>query len=143
MIKCKNCDHVISDDANFCPVCGSRLEIDAKARESETAEPVSYTHLLLLFLFAASNSLYFKSYPEIVFLDLYNGESTLISDCCNRCNVLIDTGDGKNNEVTAYLKRRGVKKLDYLIITHNHNDHNGEAYNIIREIAVNNIVVSA
>lgn len=38
MIKCKNCDHVISDDANFCPVCGSRLEIDAKARESETAE---------------------------------------------------------------------------------------------------------
>ncbi|MGB4015021.1 MAG: zinc ribbon domain-containing protein, partial [Bacilli bacterium] len=38
MIKCKNCDHVISDDANFCPVCGSRLEIDAKARESDTAE---------------------------------------------------------------------------------------------------------
>ncbi len=102
-----------------------------------------FVSLLLLFLFAASNSLYFKSYPEIVFLDLYNGESTLISDCCNRCNVLIDTGDGKNNEVTAYLKRRGVKKLDYLIITHNHNDHNGEAYNIIREIAVNNIVVSA
>jgi competence protein ComEC len=99
--------------------------------------------LLLLLLLASANSIIFKPHQEIVFLDLYNGESTLISDRCNRCNVLIDTGDGRNGEVTAFLKKRGIKRIDYLIITHDHADHNGEAALIIKEFAVNNIVVGA
>ncbi|MCK9537062.1 MAG: DNA internalization-related competence protein ComEC/Rec2 [Bacilli bacterium] len=99
--------------------------------------------LFLLFLLLTSNIICFKSYSEVVFLDLYNGESILICDQYNRCNVVIDTGDGRNKEVTSYLKRRGIKKIDYLIITHNHHDHNGEASEIIKEFTVNNIVVSA
>ena len=99
--------------------------------------------IYLFFLFVLSNAVYFKPYAEVVFLDLYNGESILISDRYNKCNVLIDTGDGTNSEVTGFLKRKGIKRIDYLIITHNHIDHNGEAFEIINNFNVNNIVVSA
>jgi competence protein ComEC len=56
---------------------------------------------------------------------------------------VIDTGDGKNKAVTTYLKSRGLKTIDLLILTHNHIDHNGEAMSIIKEFTVNNIVISA
>lgn len=97
--------------------------------------------VLLLFIF--SNSIYIFPKQEIHFLDLANGESSLLIDNRNECFALIDTGDGSNNEVTSYLKRQGIKKLNYLILTHNHLDHNGEANNILKEIKVNNLVISA
>lgn len=80
---------------------------------------------------------------EINFLDLYNGEAIVITDRCGKCNAVIDTGDGKNNEVTNFLKSKGITKLHYLILTHNHEDHNGEAWNIINQFQVNKIVVGA
>lgn len=99
--------------------------------------------ILCLFFLGLNNVPFFKTEGEVNFLDLYNGEATLITEPCGKCQALIDTGDGKNNEVTQYLKSRGIKKLNYLILTHNHGDHNGEAKNIISEIKVNKVVVSA
>ena len=80
---------------------------------------------------------------EVVFFDLNEGESILINSKSEECLALIDTGTGENDEITNYFKRNGIKRLDYLILTHNHNDHNGEARKIINEINVNNIVVNA
>lgn len=106
-----------------------------------------YRNLLLftnlLFILFSSNLNCFKFSGEVNFLDLYNGEAILIQLPCNDCTVLIDTGDGSNNEVTNYLKRKGIKKLDYLFLTHNHNDHNGEANSIVTNFLVKKIVVSA
>jgi len=78
--------------------------------------------------------------PIITFLDLYNGEATLIQ--YKNEIILIDTGEGVNNEVTSFLKSKDIKKIDYLILTHNHSDHNGEAKQIINKFNVTNIVVN-
>lgn len=67
--------------------------------------------MIALFMFSNSISLFKKT--EIHFLDLANGEASLIIDTNNECTALIDTGDGTNNEVTSYLKKEGIKKLDY------------------------------
>ena len=96
---------------------------------------------LYIFILSISNPSFFKN--EVIFMDLDDGESTLVNSRSDECVALIDTGNGKNNEVTSFLKRKGIKKLDYLILTHNHDDHNGEANTIINEIDVNKIVVSA
>jgi len=101
---------------------------------------ISFLICLILLL---SNINSFKYYGEVDFLDLYNGESIIIRDKYNECTAVIDTGDGTNLEVTTFLKNKGIKKLDYLILTHNHFDHNGEALNIINELDVNKIVFSA
>lgn len=99
--------------------------------------------ILSLLLFFVSFIKPTLSEDKTVFFDLDEGDSTLIINKSNDCIALIDTGTGKNNEITKYLKRNGIRKLDYLFLTHNHNDHNGEAKNIIDEINVNKIVVSA
>lgn len=88
-----------------------------------------------------SNRLTFDPYGRIYFLDLHHGESIIIKEPFNNCNVVIDTGDGKNNVVTSFLKNKGFKRIDYLILTHNHVDHNGESIDIITNFKVDNIVV--
>lgn len=101
-------------------------------------------YLIVLFIgliFILSNTTFFKPYGSIYFLDLHNGESIVIQEPFNQCNVIIDTGDGKNNVVTNFLLNHGIKRIDYLILTHNHDDHNGEAEHIIQNFNVKNIVV--
>lgn len=99
--------------------------------------------IILIFLFGVSFIKPMFQEDETVFFDLDEGDATLIYEKSKECIALIDTGTGKNNEITNYLKRKGIRRLDYLILTHNHNDHNGEAKNILEEINVNKIVVSA
>lgn len=99
--------------------------------------------VLLVFLFSVSFINPMFQSDKTVFFDLDEGDATLIYEKSMECVALIDTGTGKNNEITNYLKRKGIRKLDYLILTHNHNDHNGEAKNILEEINVNKIVISA
>ena len=77
---------------------------------------------------------------EVTFLDLDEGDSTLI--LTHECRALIDTGNGKNNEVLKLLKRKGVKRLDFLFITHPHLDHMGEVEDILNDIRVSNLIVN-
>lgn len=98
--------------------------------------------LLLVVITTFSNKAYIIPRSEVHFIDLDYGEATLIKDSISNCHALIDTGDGKNEEVSSYLKREGIKSLDYVIITHSHLDHIGELDKIIQEFRVKNIVVS-
>jgi len=93
-----------------------------------------------LFLY---NYNYFIPYGRVHFLDLYNGEAIIIIEEHRRGVTVIDTGDGSYEEVSSFLKRNGIRKIDSLIITHNHYDHNGEAAVIINQFNVNNIIISA
>ena len=77
---------------------------------------------------------------EIHFLDLDEGDATLIVS--KECKALIDTGIGHNNEVLNLLKRKGIKRLDYLIITHEDIDHRGEVENIMEDIRIDNFIVN-
>lgn len=83
-------------------------------------------------------------YDEIIFFDLPNGEATLIHRAFNATNILIDTGDipRSDNEIVSYLNKRGIRKLDFVVITHSDSDHIGGLASLMREIQVQNIITN-
>ncbi len=97
---------------------------------------------LCLLIFTVSNSAKFSSYGEVIYLDLYEGEAILIKTPYQNSTILIDTGIGKNNEVTKFLLQKGIKKLDILFLTHNHEDHIGEASYLLSHINVKEVITS-
>lgn len=100
---------------------------------------------LMLHLFIWTNYGVLNIYDQIVFFDLPNGESTLIRKAFNQYNILIDTGDvteEDNNSIVQYLHKQGIKKLDYVIITHSDSDHIGGLETIMKQIKVKNIITN-
>ena len=78
-----------------------------------------------------------RSYDErIIFLDVGQGDTTIIQT--ESCHMVIDSFKG----TLDYLKHHGIYHLDYLILTHNDEDHILEAEDIIEQIDVDQIVVS-
>ena len=106
--------------------------------------------IIVFFLFIYSNIKYFNPRCEVTFLDVGQGDSIFISLPYNKGNILIDTGGNlfsdknyiSNNITIPYLKSIGVKKLDYLIITHGDADHAKETLNIINNIKVDRILLN-
>lgn len=106
--------------------------------------------IIVFFLFIYSNIKYFNPTYEVTFLDVGQGDSIFISLPYNKGNILIDTGGNlfsdknyiSNNITIPYLKSIGVKKLDYLIITHGDADHAKEALNIVNNIKVDHILLN-
>lgn len=57
--------------------------------------------------------------------------------------ALIDCGEkGFGKHITAYMEEQGIKKLDYLIITHFDKDHVGGAAKILRSCEVGTVLQS-
>lgn len=57
------------------------------------------------------------SLMEVHFIDVGQGDATLVK--CGSEALLIDAGDdSKGTLVQNYLRKQGVEKLDYLILTH-------------------------
>ena len=110
--------------------------------------------LVLLIVFFINNNR-ITMFPVITYLDVGQGDSCLIR-VFNK-NVLIDTG-GKtynkkekwrqrkkeyniaDNITIPYLKSVGVKKIDYLILTHGDFDHMGEASNLTKKFNVKKVI---
>lgn len=109
----------------------------------------SYKHLLVMFIFIilCSNLCFYKIYPEITFINVEQGDSILIS--FKDKNILIDTGGNPMNDnvgkniLVPYLKSVGVKKIDYLILTHGDYDHAGETKRLINEYKISNIIFNS
>ena len=89
---------------------------------------------------------YFNNYyllnPRVYFFDVGQGDCSLIR-IKNR-NILIDTGGNyKYDDINNYyesMKSVGVKKIDYLIITHGDYDHIGEAINLVNNFKVEKVI---
>ena len=113
--------------------------------------------ILVILIFIHSNINYVNKSLEVTYIDVSQGDSTLISLPYNKGNILIDTGGIinydkeawkiKNNsfslatdKIIPYLKSKGIKKLDYLIVTHGDYDHMGEAVNLVNNFKVEQIV---
>ena len=96
--------------------------------------------IFLIFLIIISNSAFFYRTVSIDFLYLNDGEASIIRDL-NKV-VVVDTGDGYRDEVYSFLRFKGIKRINYLVITHNHLDHYGGIDKIYQNIKVDNIVVS-
>ena len=86
---------------------------------------------------------YFNSNFNIMFFDVGQGDSIFIRTPNNSKNILIDTGYNsytmKNNIIT-YFKSIGVRKVNYLIITHGDYDHMGEAINLVENFKVEKVI---
>ena len=89
---------------------------------------------------------YFNPYSKITIIDVGQGDSILIKYKNNRENILIDTGGTtkdysiEENILKPYLKSEGIKRLDYLVISHGDFDHMGEAINLVNNFKVEKVI---
>ena len=92
--------------------------------------------IIIISIFIPSDK---NNYLSIHTIDVGQGDSILIQTP-NYKNILIDGGDeSSHNIVSSYLKKHGVKTIDYIIATHFDSDHIGGLDNIIDKFNVLNI----
>ncbi len=81
---------------------------------------------------------------EVYFIDVEGGQATLI-DSPGGESMLIDTGWAGHNRrdadrILAAAKAAGIKKIDYLVITHYHADHVGGVPQLAEKIPIHTFV---
>lgn len=77
---------------------------------------------------------------EVHYIDVGQGDSTLIKVGDNA--MLIDGGTNEmEKRVIDYLKAQNIKKLDYVIATHPHEDHIGGLDGVINTFNTENIIM--
>lgn len=77
---------------------------------------------------------------QIYFFNVGQADCILVRS--NGKNMLIDAGDNEDGPLLVkYIKRLGIRKIDYLIRTHVHEDHVGGMDNIIREFDIGEIYI--
>ena len=81
---------------------------------------------------------------DIYFIDVEGGQATMLVSPSGE-SMLIDTGypgygDRDVNRVVNAIKQAGLSRLDYLLVTHYHNDHVGNAAAIAAKIPVGTFV---
>ncbi len=85
-------------------------------------------------------AVYDDSMPGIFFLDVGQADSILVKSPTGE-HMLIDAGknDGAN-DLVKMLKDYGVDDIDYLILTHPHEDHVGGADTVFEHFEVKNVI---
>ena len=109
-----------------------------------------YLLFLIILLFIHYNTNYLRNYSSITVLDIGQGDSILINFKNNKGVFLIDIG-GKYgstfsyalNTTIPYLKSLGIHKIDYLILTHGDYDHMGEAFNLLDNFTIKNVIMNS
>jgi len=81
---------------------------------------------------------------EIYFIDVEGGQSTLVVSPSGQ-TLLIDAGypgyGGRDAErIKTAAKAAGVSRLDYLLVTHYHDDHVGGVPNLLEVLKVSNVL---
>ncbi len=77
---------------------------------------------------------------SVHFIDVGQGDCTLVAS--GGKYLLIDAGEnGHETDVLNYLRSKGVKKLDYIIATHQHSDHIGGLPEVLEEFETDNIIM--
>lgn len=80
----------------------------------------------------------YNSKLKIHYIDVGQGDSILVQK--NYSNMLIDTGTNEStSKLVSYLKKQNIKKIDYLILTHPHEDHIGGADAVIKDFDIGKI----
>lgn len=115
--------------------------------------------LLTLFLFTFQNVWnWVNPFGEVTMIDVGQGDSILIHYPFGQGTYLIDTGGSVQFEeeewkkavkpyevgrdvVVPFLKGKGIKKLDKLILTHGDSDHIGGTLAVLKEIKVKQIII--
>ena len=87
---------------------------------------------------------------KIYYLDVSQGDSSIIVMPHNKSVIVIDTGGLKEanenqksyifNKINNLYKSIGIKKIDYLILSHGDYDHMGETINLVNNFKVEKII---
>ena len=112
--------------------------------------------VLMLLLVLVKIKALFKTSIDIYYLDVGQGDSILLTSRYTKMNILIDTGgkttykkeewaNGKTSSIVKsstlpFMRKLGISKLDYLIITHGDYDHMGEAINLVNNFKVEKVI---
>lgn len=99
---------------------------------------------VLALLFAASAPSRAAKHLEIYCVDVEGGQATLMVAPSGE-SMLVDTGWGGFNRrdaerIAAAAKAAGVKRIDYLVITHFHTDHVGGTAQLAEKLPIRNFV---
>lgn len=108
-----------------------------------------YIYLLIIFMFIHYNIRLFMNNSYLTMIDVGQGDSILLE--IKGGAILIDTGGVFTtsnysmaiSKTIPYLKSLGIKNLDYLIITHGDHDHIGEAWNLVSNFKVNEVIFNS
>ncbi len=91
--------------------------------------------IIFILFFIINNNANFKNKMIIHYIDVGQGDCILIQ--VNNKNLLIDSGPSTNRKyLLNYLKKINIKKFDYIIATHPHDDHIGNMDTIIKRYNV-------
>ncbi|MBK8983174.1 MAG: DNA internalization-related competence protein ComEC/Rec2 [Ignavibacteria bacterium] len=83
----------------------------------------------------------------ITFLDVGQGDCALIETPCGK-NILVDCGnstetfDNGEKTIAPLLRRKGISKIDIIILTHMHQDHIGGVNYLLKHFEVKSIIES-
>lgn len=114
-----------------------------------------FKHAIILFLLFAITITYLTKDNNVQFtmFDVGHGDALLLKTAKNH-TIMIDTG-GKvvdnnmhyNGSISKYhilptFRKKGINKVDYLIITHPHSDHMGELEFICQTVSFKNIIIN-
>ncbi|GCF94572.1 DNA internalization-related competence protein ComEC/Rec2 [Enterococcus florum] len=112
---------------------------------------------VLVLLVLVTLSISYSPYGSASFIDVGQGDSTLIKLPFKRETFLIDTGGQLHFKQEGWQKRKqthlsdytviphikslGISKIDHVIITHNDADHMGELLHLSKEIKIRNLYI--
>ena len=102
-----------------------------------------YKPIILLFivLFFHNNINFFLRKDFMTILDVKQGDAILLHS--QNQTVLIDTGGSYYNDysdkIISYLKSIGIKRINYMFITHGDFDHIGSSYSLVNNFNVDNV----
>ncbi len=87
-----------------------------------------------------STETYETEFINVHYIDVGQGDCTLI--VCGGESLLIDAGEnGHEQQVINYLNSAGIKKLDYIVATHQHSDHIGGIPEVLDVFEADNIIM--
>ena len=102
-----------------------------------------YFILILLLLFIQYNKDYIFENTYLISIDVGQGDSLLLHK--DNKNILIDTGGIYSktlvdDSLIPLFKSLGIRKINYLILTHGDYDHMGEAINLVNNFKVEKVI---
>jgi competence protein ComEC len=99
--------------------------------------------LMIMMVFIINMIRPYNLSASVTMLDA-QGDAIFIQDAFNQCNILIDTGPVDSyDSVINYMKQKSVNTIDLLIITHEHDDHDGELEDIMTSFKIDTVITKA
>lgn len=115
-------------------------------KKNENLRAVSLCSLAVLFVLLASNNALNNEIAQVSFINVGQGDCSLIKIPGN-CDILIDGGGKKNNNsigenvIKPYLLKNGVRDIEYAVASHGHEDHVNGLSGLMDVFRIKNLLV--